>query len=49
MKPLSDGGNAPEKRADVRLIVLLQMAVLLFACSSLLTKFAAQHEMLSWP
>ncbi len=41
--------SAPEKRAGFRLILLLQMAVLLFACSTLLTKFAAQHAILSWP
>jgi len=40
---------APQKRASFRLILLLQMAVLLFACSTLLSKFAAQHAILSWP
>ncbi len=40
--------NAPEKRASLKLIVLLQLAVLLFSCSMLVTKFAAQNEILSW-
>ena len=39
---------APQKRVNLRLILLLQLAILLFACSTLLTKFAAQHAILSW-
>ncbi len=39
---------APQKRVNLRLILLLQLAILLFACSTLLTKFAAQYAILSW-
>lgn len=39
---------APQKRVNLRLILLLQLAILLFACSTLLTKFAAQYTILSW-
>ncbi len=40
---------APQgKRAGIGLIALLQLAVLLFSCTTLLTKFAAQYDILSW-
>lgn len=40
---------AEQKRANWRWIVLLQLAILLFSCCTLLMKLAAQHEALSWP
>jgi drug/metabolite transporter (DMT)-like permease len=49
MNPANETRLEPQKRADVRLIILLQMTILLFASSMLLTKFAAQHTILSWP
>ena len=39
---------APEKRASWKLILLLQLAILLFAGCTLLMKVAAQYETLSW-
>ena len=36
------------KRANWKLIVLLQLAILLFACCTLLMKLAAQYDALSW-
>lgn len=41
--PVSD-----QKRASVWLLALMQLAILLFSCSTLLTKFAARHPVLSW-
>ena len=41
--------RAPEKRASWKLILLLQLAILLFSCCTLLMKLAAQHPMLSIP
>lgn len=47
---LENGAQAaPKKHAGFRLILLLQTTILLFACSTLLSKFAAQHAILSWP
>jgi drug/metabolite transporter (DMT)-like permease len=37
------------KKTNWKWILLLQLAILLFACCTLLMKFAAQYEMLSWP
>ena len=37
------------KKINWKWILLLQLAILLFACCTLLMKFAAQHETLSWP
>ena len=37
------------KKANWKLIVLLQLAILLFSCCTLLMKLAAQHPMLSLP
>lgn len=39
---------APQQRAGFRLILLLQLTILLFAFSTLLTKFAAQNAIFSW-
>jgi drug/metabolite transporter (DMT)-like permease len=38
-----------EKKASLKTILLLQAAVLIFSCSSLLMKVAAQYPALSWP
>lgn len=38
----------PQKRASWKLIVLLQLAILLFSCCTLLMKIAAQYDMFSW-
>jgi drug/metabolite transporter (DMT)-like permease len=37
------------KKANWKLIVLLQLAILLFSCCTLLMKLAAQYDMLSLP
>ena len=37
------------KKTNWKWILLLQLAILLFACCTLLMKFAAQYETLSWP
>lgn len=39
---------APEERASWKLILLLQLAILLFSGCTLLMKVAAQYETLSW-
>jgi len=39
---------APEKRASWRMILLLQLAILLFSGCTLLMKVAAQYDVLSW-
>jgi drug/metabolite transporter (DMT)-like permease len=38
----------PQKRASWKLIVLLQLAIVLFAGCTLLMKVAAQYDMFSW-
>jgi drug/metabolite transporter (DMT)-like permease len=40
--------RAPEKRASWKLILLLQLAILLFAGCTLLMKVAAQYDVFSW-
>lgn len=40
--------NAPNRRASWKLILLLQLAILLFAGCTLLMKVAAQYETFSW-
>ncbi len=40
--------GAPQKRASWKLILLLQLAILLFAGCTLLMKVAAQYEPFSW-
>lgn len=40
--------RAPEQRASWKLILLLQLAILLFAGCTLLMKVAAQYETFSW-
>ena len=45
----SDAAQPGAKRPGLLWIVLLQAAVLLFACSSLLMKLAGRYPMLSWP
>lgn len=38
-----------KKRANWKWVLLLQLAILLFSCCTLLMKLAAQHPPLSWP
>lgn len=41
--------DCEQKRSSLKQILLLQAAVLIFSCSSLLMKVAAQYPALSWP
>ena len=49
MEQLNPSLTEQPKRANWKTIMLLQLAILLFACCTLLMKLAAQHEFLSWP
>lgn len=40
--------SAVSRKTSWKMILLLQAAVLVFSCSSLLMKFAAQYPILSW-
>ena len=48
MEQINETLPQPQKRASGKLILLLQMAILLFACCTLLMKLAAQYDTLSW-
>ena len=48
MEQINTDLPAPQKRASWKLILLLQLAILLFAGCTLLMKIAAQYEILSW-
>ena len=48
MEQINETLPQPQKRAGWKLILLLQLAILLFSCCTLLMKLAAQYETLSW-
>ena len=48
MEQINETLPQPQKRAGWKLILLLQLAILLFSCCTLLMKLAAQNETLSW-
>ena len=49
MEQMNPSLTEQPKRANWKMIVLLQLAILLFACCTLLMKLAAQHPALSLP
>ena len=48
MEQINETLPQPQKHASGKMILLLQLAILLFACCTLLMKLAAQYDTLSW-